>query len=187
LKQPDLADTLEAIAAEGPGLLYGGALGKKLVERLGELGGCLSMDDLGDFKAEWVDPVAVTYRGRTIHVPPPPCEAFQYLVTLRILEGFELGKMQRNGVEHVDTVLRAIRVAAGVRIANGVPSPQKLAELLSDGHIEGLRARVRDGKPVNGPTEQWTPPPADGQGSGTGEGHTTSFSIADSDGNIVCV
>ena len=32
---------------------------------------------------------------------------------------------------HVDTVLRAIRVAAGVRIANGVPSPQKLAELLS--------------------------------------------------------
>jgi len=30
------------------------------------------MDDLADFKAEWVDPVAVTYRGRTIHVPPPP-------------------------------------------------------------------------------------------------------------------
>ncbi|HEY4169533.1 MAG TPA: gamma-glutamyltransferase, partial [Reyranella sp.] len=187
LKQPNLANTLEALGNEGPGLLYGGALGKKIVDRLTELGGCLGMDDLADFKAEWVEPVAVTYRGRTIHVPPPPCEAFQYLVTLRILEGFDLGKMERNGVEHVDTVLRAIRIAAGVRIANGVPTAQKLAELLSDGHIESLRARVRDGKPVTGPTEQWTPLPKDGQGSDRGEGHTTSFSIADAQGNVVCV
>ena len=156
LKQPDLANTLEALAAEGPGLMYGGALGKKVVERLAELGGTLTMDDLMDFKAHWIDPVAVSYRGRTIHVPPPPCEAFQYLLTLRILEGFDLGKLPRNGTEHIDTVLRAIRIAAGVRIANGVPSQQKLAELLSDGHVESLRARVRDGKPVDGPTEQWT-------------------------------
>ena len=158
LKQPDLARTLEALAAEGPGLMYGGALGKKVIERLAELGGCLTMEDLLDTKADWIDPLAASYRGRTIHVPPPPCEAFQYLLTLRILEGFDLGKMPRNGTEHIDTVLRAIRVAAGVRIANGVPSQQKLAELLSDGHVEGLRARVRDGKPVVGPTEQWTPP-----------------------------
>ena len=179
LKQPDLAKTLEALAAEGPGLMYGGALGKKVIERLVELGGCLTMEDLLDTKAVWIDPLAAAYRGRTIHVPPPPCEAFQYLLTLRILEGFELGKMARNGTEHIDTVLRAIRVAAGVRIANGVPSQQKLAELLSDGHVEGLRARVRDGKPVDGPTEQWTAPAA--------EGHTTSFSIADKAGNMVCV
>ena len=179
LKQPDLANTLEALAAEGPGLMYGGALGKKVVERLAELGGTLTMDDLMDFKVQWIDPVAASYRGRTIHVPPPPCEAFQYLLALRILEGFDLGKLPRNGTEHIDTVLRAIRIAAGVRIANGVPSQQKLAELLSDGHVESLRARVRDGKPVVGPTEQWTPP--------ANEGHTTSFSIADKHGNMVCV
>ena len=179
LKQPDLARTLEALAAEGPGLMYGGALGKQVIERLVALGGCLTMEDLLDAKAVWIDPLAVTYRGRTIHVPPPPCEAFQYLLTLRILEGFDLGKMPRNGTDHIDTVLRAIRLAAGVRIANGVPSPQKLAELLSDSHVESLRARVRDGKPVVGPTEQWTPPAT--------EGHTTSFSIADRQGNMVCV
>ena len=180
LTQPALAGTLEALAAEGPGLMYGGALGKKVVERLAELGGCLAIDDLHDARATWVDPIAIDYRGRKIHVPPPPCEGFQYLVTLRILEGFDFAKLPRNRTEHVDTVLRAIRVAAGVRIANGVPSPQKLAELLSDGHIEKLRARVRDGKPVVGPTEQWTGGPGE-------EGHTTSFSIADRHGNMVCV
>ncbi|MBL0899379.1 MAG: gamma-glutamyltransferase [Reyranella sp.] len=184
LKQPALAATLEALAAEGPGLMYGGALGKKVVERLAELGGTLTIEDLHDARATWVDPIAVDYRGRKVHVPPPPCEGFQYLVTLRILEGFDFSKLPRNGTEHVDTVLRAIRVAAGVRIANGVPSPQKLAELLSDGHIEKLRARVRDGKPVVGPTEQWTGPV---EGGPTEEGHTTSFSIADRNGNLVCV
>src|SRR5579864_927397 len=151
LRQPDLAATLEALASEGPSLIYGGALGKKLVERLRELGGVLTMDDLMEARAIWVDPVSVDYRGRTVHVPPPPCEAFQYLLTLRILEGFDLAKLPRNGTEHLDTVLRAIRLAAGVRIATGVPSKQKLAEILSAGNVEALRNRVRDGKPAVGP------------------------------------
>jgi gamma-glutamyltranspeptidase/glutathione hydrolase len=180
LKQPDLAATLEAIAAEGPKLLYGGALGQKFVDRLQELGGVLTLDDMRDARFDWVDPITVDYRGRTVHVPPPPCESFQYLLTLRILEGFDVAKMPRNGVEHIDTVLRAIRLAAGVRIRTGVPSSQKLAELLSDGHVEGLRARVRDKKPITGPTEQWTSDVAE-------EGHTTSFSIGDAEGNMVCV
>ncbi len=183
LRQPDLARTLEALASEGPDLMYGGALGKKLVERLQELGGVLTLDDLKEMRAEWQDPVAADYRGRTVHVPPPPCEAFQYLLTLRILEGFDLARLPRNGTDHIDTVLRAIRLAAGVRITTGVPSKQKLAELLSDGHVEALRARVHDNKPVSGPTEQWTPDLA----APLAEGHTTSFSIADAEGNMVCV
>jgi len=184
LKQPDLARTLEALAAEGPGLLYGGALGAKILDRLGELGGCLTMEDLLAVKANWVDPIAISYRGRSVNVPPPPSEGYQYLLTLRILEGFDLAKMKRNSIEHLDTVLRAIRLAAGVRIASGVPSPQKLAEILSDSHVESLRARVRDGKPVVGPTEQWVPPK---EKAPVADSHTTSFSIADSDGNLVCL
>ncbi len=184
LKQPDLARTLEALAAEGPGLLYGGALGQKILDRLSELGGCLTMEDLLAVKTNWVDPIAVSYRGYTVNAPPPACEGYQYLLTLRILEGFDLAKMKRNSAEHVDTVLRAVRLAAGVRIASGVPNPQKLAEILSDSHVEGLRTRVRDGKPVVGPTEQWTPPQ---EKATAAESHTTSFSIADSDGNLICL
>ena len=71
LKQADLARTLEAIAAEGPGLLYGGALGQKLIDRLTELGGVLTIDDMREARTEWQDPVSADYRGRTVHVPPP--------------------------------------------------------------------------------------------------------------------
>ncbi|SJZ86577.1 gamma-glutamyltranspeptidase / glutathione hydrolase [Enhydrobacter aerosaccus] len=185
LKQPDLARTLEALAQEGPGLLYGGALGQKIIDRLSELGGCLTMDDFKAVKPNWVDPATADYRGYTVNVPPPPCEGFQYLLTLRILEGFDLAGTKRNSTEHFDTVLRAIRLAAGVRIATGVPSRQKLAEILSDSFVEPLRARVRDGQPIVGPTEQWTP--MEGQAAAQEESHTTSFSIADSDGNLICV
>jgi gamma-glutamyltranspeptidase/glutathione hydrolase len=185
LKQPDLARTLEALASEGPGLLYGGALGQKIVDRLKELGGCLTLDDFRAVKPRWVDPIAVSYRGHSVHVPPPPCEGFQYLLTLRVLEGFDLAKMARGSTQHLDIVLRAIRLAAGVRIASSVPSAQKLAEILSDGHVEALRSRVRDGRPIEGPTEQWAPSAE--KVAVPGESHTTSFSIADSDGNLVCL
>src|SRR5258708_2553244 len=88
LKQPDLAKTLEALAAAGPGLLYGGELGKKVIERLAELGGCLTMDDLLDTKPHWIDPVPAGYRGRTIHVPPPPSDPSPDLLTLPTSEAF---------------------------------------------------------------------------------------------------
>ena len=183
LKQPELARTLERLAAEGPQLLYRGALGRAIVAHLETLGGYMTMADLEAFAPRWKEPIAVGYRGRAVHVPPPPCEGFQFLLTLRILEGFDLGRLERNGVDHLDTVYRAIRLAAGVRINDNNPSPERLARLLADDHVEKLRTRVRDGKPVVGPTEQWMEPPAGGEDPG----HTTSFSIADREGNLICV
>jgi gamma-glutamyltranspeptidase / glutathione hydrolase len=181
VRQPQLARTLERLGAEGQGYLYNGELGAAIVAHLAKLGGCLSGADLAAVKPVWKDPLSAHYRGLTVNTLPPPSEAFQFLLTLRILERFELDKLARNGVEHLDTVWRAIRLAAGERIANNLPSPERLARLLSDGNVERLAARVRDGKPIEGPTEQWT-------GSGLqGEQHTTSFSIVDHDGNAVCV
>lgn len=185
LKQPDLARTYEAIASEGPGYLYGGALGRDMVGHLQALGGVLNMADLEAVKPVWLDPVSVSYRGVAIHTLPPPCEGFQYLLTLRILEGFDLGAMERNGLKHLDTVFRAIRIAAGERIYKNNPSPDALAEILGDANVARLRQRVADGRPVIGPTEQWVEPEPEVEG--VDRDHTTSFSVADAAGNVVCV
>jgi gamma-glutamyltranspeptidase/glutathione hydrolase len=130
----------------------------------------------------WLDPLTADYRTLKVHTLPPPCEGFQFLLTLRILDGFDLRAMERNGADHVDTVWRAIRLAAGVRIAHNKPGPGALARMLSDEAVEPLRARVRDPRPVEGPTEQWVPREPD-----PAKEHTTSFSVADRDGNAVCV
>jgi len=183
-RQPDLARTLEALASNGPGYLYGGALGELIVAHLEKLGGCLTLGDLEAVKPVWKEPLTASYRGFFVIILRPPSEAFQFLLALRILEGINLSHMERNGVDHLDTVWRAIRVAAGERIANNFPTAATLARLLSESNVERLRARVRDGKPIDGPTEQWTPAAA---GAGQKEQHTTSFSIADREGNVVCV
>ncbi len=183
LKQTDLAKTYEAIVKNGPDYLYKGALGKAFLSHMKKLGGCLTQEDLDAVKPEWLEPVTADYRGMTVYSLPPPCESFQYLLTLRILDGFDLGRLERNGVEHLDIVYRAIRVAAEARILNNNPSAKKLKELLSDGFVAKLRKRVADGKPIDAPTEQWVEPkPIDER-----KEHTTSFSAADKDGNVICL
>lgn len=182
LRQAELAATFEAIAADGPGVVYGGRIGKAIVAHLQSVGGCLTEADFAEVRAEWVDPVAAPYRDLLVHVPPPPCEAFQFLQTLRILDGFDLAALPRDGVEHLDIMYRAIRLAAMGRIGNNKPDAATLARLLSEAHVETLRARVRDGKPIEGPTEQWLGQPVNPE-----KEHTTSMSIADREGNVVCI
>lgn len=184
MRQPDLAKTFRAIAANGPEHFYRGPIGQAVVDHLRALGGTLTMTDLAAVKPDWREPLAVSYRGRLIHVPPPPCEGFQFLLALKMVEDVDFGAVAHLGVEHVDTVVRAIRIAAGVRIRNPNPDPATLKAIFSDDSISALRKRLGDGQPVVGQTEQWMAEPAPG---GEDPGHTTSFSIGDRDGNLVCV
>src|ERR1700733_1883677 len=80
LRQPDLARTYEAIAAEGPRYLHGGELGKAIVARVRALGGCLTLADLESVEPVWLEPLTARYRTFDVHTLPPPCEGFQYLL-----------------------------------------------------------------------------------------------------------
>ena len=177
LRQPDLAGSLEAIASDGTRHLYGGPLGQKLVAHARSLGGCLAMGDLEAVSPGWGKPVSAAYRDLTVHTPRPPGEGFELLLTLRILDGFDLGKMERDGVGHLDTVWRAARLAAMERVAHGNPSPDDLERLLADELVARLRGRVADGRPIEGKVERRPAP----------EQHATSLAVADRAGNLVCI
>lgn len=185
LKQPELADTLEGIAADGPGTLYGGALGRRVVEHLASIGGCIGMDDLEAVRPVWEEPLQAEYRGLSVNTPPPPAESFQFLLTLRLLADTDFSNLPHLGVEHLDRVFRAIRIAAELRIRRNRSTPDAIRELLSEDSIAPLRQRLTDGSPVWGRTEQYaTGPLATGPSL---KEHTTSFSAMDTDGNAVCV
>ena len=49
--------------------------------------------------------------------------------------------MEHDGVEHLDAVYRAIRLAAGTRIAHNNPSAERLATLMSDVAVKTQRKR----------------------------------------------
>lgn len=181
LVQGDLARTLSEIAEHGPDHFYRGPLGERVVTHLQALGGTLTMADLAAVRTVWREPLAMPYRGLQVHVPPPPCEGFQFLLTLAVLDGIDLGALVKDGPDHLDLVYRAIRLAAGERIARNNPNPEVLAQMLSPASVERLRARLLAGTPISGPTEQWTPQ------AGEDPAHTTSFSIADREGNLICI
>lgn len=182
MRQPDLARTFEIIASEGPEHFYRGALGRKVIAHVQSLGGCLTMQDMAAVNPVWREPLAAAYRGLQVHVPLPPGEGWQLLLTLRILDGFDLGVMERGGADHLDTVWRAIRLAAGLGIGPNTPGPTALGRILSDELVEPLRARLRDPRALEGPTDQTLPEERDP----TRE-LATSFSVVDREGNAVCV
>src|SRR5438128_7182532 len=62
-RNPDLARTFREIAAAGPAALYGGPLGRRLVDRVRALGGFLTLEDLQRQSPEWVTPISVPFQG----------------------------------------------------------------------------------------------------------------------------
>jgi len=64
---PDFARTLRLIAERGSDVLYRGELGEAIVQRVSELGGFLTMDDLRSHSVDWVEPISVPYRGYRLH------------------------------------------------------------------------------------------------------------------------
>ena len=69
---PDLADTLEAIARRGSGVLYRGERARAIVATVREGGGELTLDDLAAYRVVWRRPVRVPFRGSEVVSNPPP-------------------------------------------------------------------------------------------------------------------
>lgn len=67
-----LAQSLEAIAEQGPQAFYNGTIGEKLVKNVREAGGILTMEDLNNYKVQVPDAITANVMGYSIHGMPPP-------------------------------------------------------------------------------------------------------------------
>ncbi|MFB6206626.1 MAG: gamma-glutamyltransferase family protein, partial [Haloglomus sp.] len=89
-RNPDLADSLELLAEDGPEVLYGGELGERVVETVREHGGLLSLADLRAYESEWTEPISTTYRGVEVLEHPPNGQGAIALEALNIAEQFDV-------------------------------------------------------------------------------------------------
>ena len=109
--QPDLARTLERIAAN-PDDFYHGSLARELAASLEKGGGLITADDLAHYEVKEREPVRGTYRGYEIISAPPPSSGGTVLIeALNILEGFDVGKMQNRSAESIHFTIEAFRRA----------------------------------------------------------------------------
>jgi gamma-glutamyltranspeptidase/glutathione hydrolase len=72
VRQPELADALQRLGAEGPDPFYTGDVGTAIAEWLGARGGVLTQADLAAYAVVDRAPVRVRYRGRDVLTNPPP-------------------------------------------------------------------------------------------------------------------
>ncbi|HSC02333.1 MAG TPA: gamma-glutamyltransferase [Solirubrobacteraceae bacterium] len=72
VRQPELAEALERLGAEGPAPFYTGDIAAAIVEWLAERGGIVSASDLAGYAVVDREPIRASYRGRDVVTNPPP-------------------------------------------------------------------------------------------------------------------
>jgi gamma-glutamyltranspeptidase/glutathione hydrolase len=72
VRQPDLADALERLGADGPAPFYTGDIAGAIVEWLAARGGIVTAEDLVQYRAVDREPIRASYRGRDVLTNPPP-------------------------------------------------------------------------------------------------------------------
>ncbi len=179
LVQADLARSLRLVATSGPGVLYGGELGRAIDAAMRDAGGFLSIADLKGDRAEWRDPISISYRGHDVYTASPPANAFDYLVRLGMMSRFDPKALGHNSAPYLHRFAEATKHGFWVRLRYaGDPdvSPPPLAMLLSEKYWSEEAARIDPNK-----ARPFVPPAA----FGNSDSHTTHFVVADRWGNIV--
>ncbi len=90
-RMPALAETLRRLRDEGADYMYEGAWARKFVDAANARGAGVTLADLAEYEAQWLDPVRFEYRGHTIYgSPPPDTGGLEVGVNLNVLEHFDL-------------------------------------------------------------------------------------------------
>lgn len=110
-KNPNLANTLEAIAQGGRDAFYKGDIARTISEYMQANDGFLSYDDLASHQGEWVTPLSTNYRGYDVWELPPNGQGIAALQLLNILEGYDLKEHGFGSVEHLHWFIEAKKIA----------------------------------------------------------------------------
>jgi gamma-glutamyltranspeptidase/glutathione hydrolase len=198
-RQPDLARTLERIAAK-PDDFYNGALARELAAAVQKGGGLITADDLAHYEVKEREPIRGVYRGYEIISAPPPSSGGTVLMeSLNILEGYDLAKLGSRSAQSIHFTTEAFRRAFFDRAEfMGDPDFSKIpvAQLIDKKYGAAWRESVEEdhasaSKELKRPAifselEQYAaahPQPVANHESP----HTTHYSVVDAEGNAVSV
>jgi gamma-glutamyltranspeptidase/glutathione hydrolase len=177
-RQKNLARTLRTLARGGRDAFYKGEIGRAIVDYCQKNGGFLTMQDLAEHKSDWVEPIATDYRGYKVFECPPSGQGLTALLTLNILEGFDLASMNTRPDLYYHTLIEATKLAFADRnkyIADPAFAKVPVSQLLSKKYAAGRRALMNPDHAIQDPEP----------GVVVNESDTTYFTVIDKDRNAV--
>ncbi|MFN7087438.1 MAG: gamma-glutamyltransferase [Burkholderiales bacterium] len=152
----DQAKTLQRIAESGGEAFYKGELAEKIAAYSKECGAALALDDLAAHRNDWVEPIAIDYRGYTVHEIPPNGQGIATLMALGILENFDMAALPVDSVDSLHLQIEAMKLAfADIYEYVSDPATMRLkpADLLDKDYLKrraALIATKKAGTPAFG-------------------------------------
>ena len=179
-RNPNLADTLQALAEGGRDAFYKGEIARTIDAYFQEHDGFLRYEDLAAHEGNWVDPVSTSYRGFDVWELPPSGQGIAALQILNLLEPYDLKSYGFGSPEHVHLFVEAKKLAFADRArwyADPDFHPAPVTRLISKEYAAergGLMSIDRAARQV----QPGTPAQLD-------EGDTIYLTTADADGMMV--
>jgi gamma-glutamyltranspeptidase / glutathione hydrolase len=144
--QPALAQTLTALAEEGPAALYGGTIGKAYAEGLASVGSPITLEDLATHQASLLAAMRVPFRDLHVSVVPPNSQGFALLQMLALIERLDLDPdLDGPDAGHIAEVIRVVNADRDRHLADAERMTVHPSTLLDDGHLASLADQVREG------------------------------------------
>ena len=109
-KNPLLASAYKKIAKTAGKDFYEGEIAEEIVRFINEQGGYFSLDDLKDYKPEWIEPVSTNYRGYEVWELPPNGQGIAALQILNILENYDIQKLGFGTAEYIHLFTEAKKI-----------------------------------------------------------------------------
>ncbi len=179
LSNPALARTLQAVAGGGASAFYAGEVGQSLAQFAAQNGGFFTLEDLAAQQAQWGEPLSGTYRDLTLYETPAPTQGFTVLQMLKLVEPFELHKMDIRDPQRIHLMVQAKQISYHDRdrwLGDPAFADVPMGMLLSDEYLNQRRQLI---DPVR--ALPWDKVPS--YGSLTGD--TVYIAVVDDNGQAV--
>lgn len=182
IKNPELADTMEAVAKNGVDWFYNGPVADEIVAYVQKNKGVLVKEDLINCAPKPRTPVRGTYRGyEVVSMPPPSSGGSHILQMLNILENFDLAKMGWRSAEATHLIAETMKLMFADRsVAMGDPDFVEIQvdKIISKEYAKELAAKIDMNK-----AQEFAP--TEGIEAKDYPGCTSHFSVMDKFGNVV--
>jgi len=172
VRMPDLAGTLDQLAEEGAGAIYGGELGRRIADYLTGEGGSVTRADLADYRVVSRRPIRVGFDSHEFVSNPPPSSGgvligYALLLLDRLGSGGAPGSAE--AIARLADVMREQTRARGGRFGTDLYRGGLVRRLYAAESIAAAAGRIRSGER--------------GRAEAAGVTGTTHISVVDADGN----
>ena len=149
IKNPELAKTFETIAKQGIAPFYEGKIAQDIVAAVQtskKNPGLLSLADLKNYNIKTGDLICGSYRKKfkICSMPLPSSGGITILQTLKILENFDLAKLQPSSLEAVHLISEATRLSYADRNEYVADVPNvPLKEMLDENYLKQRASLIK--------------------------------------------